>query len=237
VLTAMPVAGALDALEDVEGVAAGALELELELLLLPHAATTNATPTRAATPPPRDFALLRLVIVLLPLSGFPGPVSRAGHQHRHPSRADPSRWASTDTQPALRRLDAPEARGRRPWTRAFTDTRGFLANGLSRYRSGQASRATPEPAGLPRSLPSANGPATPERSGHMPTRLPTARPVRRRRDRGQEVARRAGVTRALNGRETADRLPRRAPVEPKTARWAVRARRGTFDQPAEARRS
>jgi hypothetical protein len=67
--TETPPADAVDdaaglAVADVEGLAAGelALELELVLLLLPHAATTNATATVAAIPPARNLAIVAMPI-------------------------------------------------------------------------------------------------------------------------------------------------------------------------------
>jgi hypothetical protein len=54
-------------LEDAGAVAAGELELELELLLLPHAATNNATPTTAAVPAVRKRASVRRAMISLML--------------------------------------------------------------------------------------------------------------------------------------------------------------------------
>jgi hypothetical protein len=71
----MPVADALDAVEDVEGLAAAVLGVELELLL-PHPATASAIPTAAAILPGRNFALIELVMTLLLAWRFTGPPIR-----------------------------------------------------------------------------------------------------------------------------------------------------------------
>ncbi len=74
-LIAIPVAAAaVEVLEDVLVAAGLAPELEL---LLPHAASSSATPTRVPAPTARNFAVLELAIILLPLRGFMWPFSPA----------------------------------------------------------------------------------------------------------------------------------------------------------------
>lgn len=70
VLIETALAETLEPVEDVVGVAAAELEVELELLL-PHAATSNDTPTSAAAALVRN--LPRLVIILLTFRGLLGP--------------------------------------------------------------------------------------------------------------------------------------------------------------------
>jgi hypothetical protein len=85
VLTAVPVAAVLG-----DGdVLAAALVAELELLLLPHAATTSGKLTSATRPPTRCLVACLLAM----LASFVGDCTRnrAGHQQRHLQRPDPSR--------------------------------------------------------------------------------------------------------------------------------------------------
>jgi hypothetical protein len=90
-----PLAVAVETLEDGVELAAGGLvlELALELLLLPHAATSNATPTNAATPLTRKLAPLGLATISLLLVISLDPKVSAGHEHRLRRRPNPSRLA------------------------------------------------------------------------------------------------------------------------------------------------
>jgi hypothetical protein len=75
--TATPVAAAVDVLDvledDDEDAAGAAAELVLELLALPQAASTTAEVASAATPAARNFPVVRVAIILLPVRGFMDP--------------------------------------------------------------------------------------------------------------------------------------------------------------------
>jgi hypothetical protein len=60
--TAVAAGAELVLVEDDETAAAGELATELEPLL-PHAVTTNATPTNAATPPTRNLVALKDLVI------------------------------------------------------------------------------------------------------------------------------------------------------------------------------
>lgn len=66
----MVIEAAAAVVDDVEVAEAAGAAVELELLELPHAESTAAQVASAAIPKTRRFAVLRLAIMALPVSGL-----------------------------------------------------------------------------------------------------------------------------------------------------------------------